>query len=620
MKVPGDVRIRPVVPTFGAMIVEMATALSAADDVRFKRFWTYRPVGKLAAWFQNQKTTNVIVGANKSTKSTVGVWKCIAIYTGLVPPQVRAIWPDAAKIPLSRPRHVRLIVQDYTKHWPETIKPLCMDETYGMMPKAWASNYDPDEHIFYGPDGSFLSIMAIDPKQVDEVRIATVLRGPLIDHTYIDEIQPRAVYTESLTRSASLRDGPRTVDLGFCPQEGYDWTWEDLYKAGYDPGTDEPLPDEFLHPDINVMRLSMRDNPSISTEAIDQYIRTLKPWEISYRVDGRYTARAGDPYFDLTALGQWERAGIFRAGTPWELKESHVDIEAGIFQGDFIQVSGRFDAEDRPIWRVWENPIEGEYYLMVLDTAEGHKNSDFQVCDIWRCSKDKKIDVNFPVQAAQLRIREMKPGDFVENCLCVADYWGEILVAYEVNNTSGGTVRDRSRNYPNLYKRTMGRREVEDDTELLGWYTDSVSKPAALEEAYHLLAGWNTETCGLRSSDTTKELMAFQEKIERDPKTGLAKRVFGPLSGMHDDCVMGLGIFSYILRNQKEMLTPSLISDRHMVNRTDILSTLEQKAHDLTKRNAPPLRKQPSLNLLARLYGRGSSHSTSRLNPKRKDG
>ena len=605
MKKPGD-RQHVAAKPFEAMIAEMAEQLSSADDPRFKRFWKFEPFPKVKTWFERTTRTNVLVGANKSGKTTTSIMKAICVFTGLVPPAVAKCWPGAAFIPLDRPRRVRIIVQDYSKHWPETIRPLLLDDdAWGMLPKTWAQNYNDTEHIFYGPDGSLLSIMAISPKDTDEVKIAMTLRGPLIDHTYIDELQKRIVFTESLVRSATLRDGPHSVDLGFCPQEGYDWTFEDIYKTGYDSKTDEELPEEVRPADINVMRIGMKDNPSISSEEIDAFVRSLKPHEIAYRVEGKYSARAGDPYFDIDRLTKWKTSGCIRPGVPHIVIQKHCDVEAGEFNGKLVSMPSAVD-RTTPVWEVWEKPRAGEYYLMTVDTAEGHKHSDANVCDVWRCSKSGKIDVNHPVQVAQLRIVQMKPGEFIEECLCVATIYGEIMVAYEVNNTSGGTVRDRSRNYPNLYRRRSVKTEIEDDTDLLGWWTDGVAKAAALEECYHMMQNWNVvEDCGLRSVSTCEELMAYQELIERDPKTHASKRVFASLPGVHDDTITTLFIMAYVLRFQHDVLTQT---DESVIVGSDEneLSPMERKAHESVKRQSYPLPKRPSLNSIAR------NHATTR--------
>lgn len=608
-KLAGNVQRHLPTSTMFDLVQKMADTLANIGDKRFDRFWNYVPIPAVIPWFQNSKRVNVLAGANKSTKSFTSVFKAIMVYTGIVPPSMQGVWNHAPLLmALNRPRHVRIIVSDYSKHFPETILPILLSEEWGMLPEAWASNYDPDEHMFYGPDGSFLSIMAIDPKkQVDP----NTLRGPMIDHTYIDELQQRMVYTESLARNATLSDGPRTVDLGYCPQEGYDWTYDDLYLSGYNRENDQPLPPEKCSQDINVLRVTMRDNPSITQEALDSYIRTLKPWEIAYRVEGRYTVRAGDPYFDMYQLMEWERQGLQKDGVPYKIEHINVDADEGEFDGHLEKLDYEPHDED-DIWRVWELPKHGEYYLMTIDTAEGHIKSNYQVADIWRCSEEGKINVDRPRQVAQFRKRTIKPGDFiVESCL-MANIYGGILLCYEVNNTAGGTVRDRSRNYQNLYKRLgPGKKEVEDETEYIGWWTDKWNKPTAIEEVYHMLQEWKVSGyCGINSPHTLSELMSFEEQIKRDEETGIAVRTFAAKQGAFDDCISVLFQMAYILRFQNTILTPAEISVKSATEKYK--SPLEEESARLQRKKlGTRLRKQPSLTTIAKGHHGGRNDEAS---------
>ena len=114
-----------------------------------------------------------------------------------------------------------------------------------------------------------------------------------------------------------------------------------------------------------------------------------------------------------------------------------------------------------------------------------------------------------------------------------------------------------------------------------------------------MLREWPAEFCGLRSPKTLEEMFSYQEKIVRDPKTQVAKRVFGPAGqGMHDDTITTAYILAYVLRFQKELLTQSVISDRSSGSE-GYLSPLEQKAHE-NDRNVMQLKKQESLLTLYR--------------------
>ncbi len=530
---------------------------------------------------------------HNSGKTTTSIFKAICIYTGMVPPGVRDLWD--VDMPINRSRRIRIICQDYTKHWPETIKPLLLSEDFGMLPDAWSKNYDPDEHIFYGPDESMLSIMAINPREAVD---PNVLRGPLIDHTYIDEKQQRTIYTETLVRSASLREGPRSVDLGYCPQDGYDWTWEDFFCRAYNPQTLKRRPDEEQPPELNVLRISMRDNPSIRRTDIDEFVASLKPWEIAYRVDGNYAQATGNPYFNLDIIHEWRKAGKFKRGDLYQVKRTAEDVEDGDFQGRLEKVKGIVpDYSRNNIWQVWEPPKDGEYYMMTVDTAEGNPKSDFQVADIWRCSEDGSITTSRPVQVAQFRKRLIRPGELIIECCCMANVYGDCLLVYETNNTSGGTVRDRSRNYVNLYRRVMGRTEIERQSETLGWHTDYMSKPSALEEADKLMKIWAMSGdgfVGIRSPHTADDMMTFEETVEKNTK-GVNIRTYGAQHGSFDDCVTTFFMMAYVLRLQNEMLTIANISPDNTVKPYE--SSLEKKAQSVPKRFSA-LRKQPSLRQL----------------------
>jgi hypothetical protein len=338
----------------------------------------------------------------------------------------------------------------------------------------------------------------------------------------------------------------------------------------------------------------MRDNPSVSSEAIESYINTLKPWEIAYRVEGKYSARAGDPYFNVKKLDDWNKAGLFSEGTKMSVGSRVCNSELGVFGGILVEAGGNDAA-----WRVWEKPVNGEYYVAICDSAEGNKESDFQNCDIYRCSNSGLITNDRPVQVAQLHIVEMKPGDFIEEVCCMATIYGECLLVYEVNNTSGGTIRDRSRNYQNLYRRTNTRIEVEAESEILGWFTDQYNKAAGLEQLYAMMSEWPNDFCGFQSPDTYREMLSFQEKIIRDPKTDLAKRVWGPAGkGLHDDTITTAYIMAYVVRFQKDFLTPAIISGENVAAK-ERLSPLEEKANAMNRQKTA-LRKQPSLRELAR--------------------
>lgn len=602
---PGDIQKIRRPQSFGVMAQGFARSLMARDS-RYEYFWNYVPVPKLMELLRDDRKTTAAIGGNKSTKSTFGAWVTVMIYTGLVPPAAEGVYPH--KIPLNRPRRVRIIVQDYTKHWPLTIKPLLLGNPErgeeGMLPEAW-SDFDDEEHIFYGPDGSMLSIDAVDPNKNADPRS---LRGPLLDHTWIDEICRENVYTESLTRGVSLPDGPKTVMLTFCPQEGYKcWTYDTLYLTGYDKLTDRRLPREQQHKDIGVVRVSMKDNPSISIEQREAIISTLKDYEIAFRVDGRYSQMAENPYFDMDRLVAWDRESKCNDGVPYRMVEDLIDTDKGIFKGHFEYCEGRFDEVHHPIWRLWEMPEHGHKYVVSADTADGNPNSDWQSCSVWDFTDPKK-----PIQVAHLNIQLLKPGEFGQQCACVAELYQALLVP-EVNNTSGGTFTDRVRNYSRLYVRQTIRDKSEKQMKKLGWHTDPWNKGPLLETTYRLLAKCASKGhCPFKSRATLLEFMGFEERIERDEK-GKAKTVWGAARGGFDDCCMEacIGIRVGIHERPKLFtckIEETVLDPQHEAWRRRNFEKPKVTGHKAFK----GLKKQPSL---AKLRG-GSARWRTRRNTR----
>jgi hypothetical protein len=542
--------------SIGEIAAEMAASIQVSD-ARFQRFWNYKPIAKLLepdGFFASDKKTKALIGGNKSTKTTAAVFECIMVYTGMIPPSVQGIYPHV--IPKNRPRRVRIIVQDYSKHWTETIRPLLLGDpkkgAEGMLPEAW-SDYDAESHMFTGPDGSYLSIIAVDPREDIDPNI---LRGPLLDHTMIDEINKECVYTESLTRGVSLQDGPRTVTLPFCPQEGYAcWTYEGLYSACYDTATKRRLPPEKRHSDIFAQVVSMRDNPSISEAQIASTIATLKPWEVAYRVFGEYSQRASNPYFNMEMLTYWEENKMYSEGVPYRCVQKNIDLENGIFESELrkIEDDESFDEKYESIWRVWRGPIDDHKYVLTMDSAEGNTDSDNNVADLWDCTDSEK-----PFQAAQFRMRLIKPGDFAVECACIATIYGKCLIVPEMNNTSGGICLDRIRSYDNLYRRPSVQRFDERQTDQVGWHTDKFTKGPALETTYkklnELFVKHKNNYSPINSRFTIMEMQAFEEKIIRNARN-VSQIVWSARKGFNDDTVMVMAIAFRVICHESYKIT-----------------------------------------------------------------
>lgn len=541
---------------------------------RLDAFWNYAPIPLLmreGGFFRSKARTKAIFGGNRSSKTSAGVFEAIMIYTGIIPPSMNGVYArEKALRDLSpgghnhRPRHVRIIVMDYSTHWPTVIRPILIGNPQsgfsGLLPEEW-SNYNEDEHLFTGPDGSMLHIYAADPAENVDPR---KLRGGQFDHTLIDEINTQTVYEETLARSMAIKDGLGSVTLVYCPQEGYDcWHYETIYKSNYSPATKNRLPPEECNPAIFAEKITPMDNPSVTKEAIDDMIKSCRQWEIASRIYGEYSHRGDNPFFKNELLEQWEREGrTNNQGEFYEVEVVSDDIDEGDFEGKLVKVAqaeanAHRKREDSIIWQVWHLPEYNHKYVIPVDCSAGRADSDYNVADVWDCT-----DPDRPYQCAQARLKVVKGIDFAINCACMANIYGGCVLAPE-SNAFGEAFIDTTKNYQNLYQRTSISDRIEDkDLAKYGWNTNKYTKAAMLENLYKLIIEWFSDLdenkksyCPVRSRHTLEELQAFEEKIKRSPYDNQLNRIWGARAGMFDDTVMTMAIAMWIGTKEHGKLT-----------------------------------------------------------------
>ena len=596
--------------------LELARKITSTDS-RLECFLQFVPPPiylRKDGYFETKRKTKVIVGGNKAFKTSTAIWEDVMIYTGMIPVALRGLYAfekdlmEMVSGAKRRPRHVRIIVQDYSKAFPETIEPMLLGDpstgARGFLPEAW-SDYDSEEHIFHGPDGSFLSIMSVDPTQKIDPR---KLRGPLIDHTHICENSLQVAYSESLTRSVGLTNGPRDVTFEFCPQDGYeDWTYTDLYSQVYDTKTDEPKPTEKQNPAIFVQRVTMRDNPNMEEKDIQAIEQSIPAYQVAFRVHGKYSSMAKNPYFNIEMLQEWYRDGEATDGAPFQFVDEDIDYERGRFKGKLVAVpEHEIDEKNFPVWRMWDVPRKGDKFIICADSAMGNEDSDFQVADVLRLLDFKKFLAFF--QVAQLRIRLCKPGDFAVQCAMMATHFGGCMIVPEVMGESGGTFVDRIRRYGNIYTRLGQPTKQDNDKPVrkLGWHTDRHSKPLMLETLYKTLQKcYALGYCPINSLFTLSELMSFEERVVKDKMNDTMRTEWGNRPGTHDDTVISISIGNRVLTVEKDRVSTCNISDNSV--QAHYVSELEKKANEeeFGGRAFSHVRPQPKLETLRmKLYGR----------------
>jgi len=573
------------------------------------------PVGQEEIWdisvekYHNYMAAGVI--NHNSYKTSIAILEDVMIFTGIVPYALRGVYAyekdlqDMIMGETRRPRHVKIIIPNYSKTWPEVIQPMLLGDPEtggrGFLPEAWAANYDDDKHIFFGPDGSWLSITAVDPSEKFD---SNVLRGPLIDHTHICERNVQGAYSESMTRAVGLLNGPKDVTVEFCPQDGYeDWTYRELYLQGYDATTNEPLPEHKKNPSIFVQRVTMRDNPDMSEKEIQDIERSIPAYQVAFRVHGMYSNMASNPYFNMDMLQDWYKSKVFSDGKTLIITPDKAEPDTGIFIGSpYFCKEHEFDETKTPVWRVWEPPESGCKYLLSADTAMGNPDSDYQVADVLKLIDFKRF-TGF-LQVAQLRMRGIKPGDFAVQCALMGHYYGDCMLVPETNTESGGIFIDRIRNYSSVYVRQSPvTKKNEKAVDKLGWHSDRFSKPIALETIYKTLQQcYAVGYCPIQSEFTIAELMGYEERVVRDKIGDYMKTEWGNRPGVNDDTVMSLAIGNRVLVKENYKLSTCIVKGDMIENR--YISKLERDANIGSPKRYSGAKKQFStIQLRNMLYG-----------------
>ena len=138
---------------------------------------------------------------------------------------------------------------------------------------SWEDSYDKEHRLLTLANKSFLEFRSYDQ---DLEKFAGTSRH----FTWYDEEPPLSIYQESQAR---LVDTDGYAWLTMTPVEGMSWVFDQIYTPGIE-GTD---------PDITVIEIEMTENPHLSPEAAERYLKTLSPEERRARQRGEFVAVGG---------------------------------------------------------------------------------------------------------------------------------------------------------------------------------------------------------------------------------------------------------------------------------------------------------------------------------------
>ncbi len=177
---------------------------------------------------------------------------------------------------------------------------------------------------------------------------------------------------------------------------------------------------------------------------------------------------------------------------------------------------------------IYQWPQPDCVYAIGADTAEGLDPDESNDPDAHSATV---IDVKAKVAVAKLA-GHSDTDIFGDQLGLLGWFYRCALIGSEINNTSGGEVRQRLKamNYPNIFRKQKYEKQGPEHTEILGWRTDKISREIMISD---LVMAVREEWITVFDIETVKQMRRFI----RD-KTG--KPTHRP--GEHDDDVIGLAI------------------------------------------------------------------------------
>jgi len=213
---------------------------------------------------QFHKSTSIgrlLVGSNRSGKSIAGCTETVFRLMGRHPYQ---------RVP-EPPVKGRVLTVNFDSGAKQIIEPLLQQwiPPSELKNGSWDDSYNKREHILRLRNGSELEIKSHD-QSLDSM--AGVPRHFL----WCDKNPPQDIFKESRTR---LLDYNGCYFITMTPVEGMTWIYDELV-----------LKDEN---NVELIEISILDNPHVSEEARDMLSKDLTPEERAIRIDGKFVPKGG---------------------------------------------------------------------------------------------------------------------------------------------------------------------------------------------------------------------------------------------------------------------------------------------------------------------------------------
>jgi hypothetical protein len=349
---------------------------------------------------------------------------------------------------------------------------------------------------------------------------------------HIDEHVPEEFLSAIKMRVAD-QEGASIVITG-TPLHGPDaWEAQQLTKvANRDPKYNRADPEDPESPPyVSLHHCSKWAGNIVSHKAIRTEMQGMDKYEIDARIEGKPAALAKNPVFDRSTLAEMEKACYPPVRGRLESPVALIDTSE--------QTKMAFEELDTADLRVWEEPVEGEQYIVCVDTAAGlirptEKSSGDPSC----ASVVKLGQVNGKLTFKQVAQYHGWLGihEYTDEVFKLAVWYNSALVVVELTGGFGRAVVERLKKtlfYWNIFRDTS-KGEYADFFQdgRFGIDTSAHNKPSMIAVLQQVI---KDERLVVYCLETIKELVAYEQE-----RTDLGNPRYRGAGGTHDDRVMAL--------------------------------------------------------------------------------
>ena len=265
------------------VLLQLGEGLNEASHI--PNLYDYTPSEKQMLFHKMQQKNRLYIGGNRSGKSLGST--------------IEAIWWLTHSHPHRKtpegPIRGRVVAVDFLNGVDKIILPLYKQ----WLPKkflingSWEDSYSKERHVLTLSNGSFVEFMSQD-QDLDK------FAGSSRHFVHFDEECPQTVFRECLAR---LVDTAGVWWMSQTPVQGMEWIFDDIY-----------IPAKEGAKNIGIVEAEMADNPTLSREAIQEFLDMLPEEERIIRSKGQYVHLGGAVFADFNPVSHCIPRGQFVLG------------------------------------------------------------------------------------------------------------------------------------------------------------------------------------------------------------------------------------------------------------------------------------------------------------------